>query len=51
MAKKKIENPKVKILKSVAGRFGLSHNIGDVISFEEKQASEIVESGFGEYVK
>jgi hypothetical protein len=45
------ESKKIKITKPVAGRFTMSENIGDVIEINEKQAEELVDFGYAEYVK
>ena len=45
------ETKKIKITKPVAGRFTMSENIGDVIEINEKQAEELVDFGYAEYVK
>jgi len=42
---------KIKILKPVAGIYKMSANIGDVISVNENQASEMIKSGHAEEVK
>jgi len=45
------ETKKIKITKPVAGRFNMTENIGDVIEINEKQAEELVDFGYAEYVK
>lgn len=54
MAKKKTTSDdavkKVKITGPVAGRFLLPYNIDQEVEIEAKQADEIVESGYGEYI-
>ena len=42
---------KVKIVLPVAGKFLLSHNIGDIVSIETKQAQELINSGYAKKVK
>lgn len=42
---------KVEFTKVPAGRFGLSHNIGDVDEFEIKQADEMIDAGYAKEVK
>ena len=42
---------KVKILLSVAGKYRLSHNVGDVVSMEAKQANVLIEDKYAEEVK
>ena len=42
---------KIKILKPVAGVYGLSDNIGDIITIDKKSASEMIASGHAEEVK
>lgn len=42
---------KVKILKPVAGTFGLSANITDIITIDDKSGSEMVKSGHAEEIK
>lgn len=42
---------KIKILKPVAGKYLLSHNVGDTVSIDAKQAEEIVENKDAEFVK
>lgn len=37
---------KIKFLKSPTGKYGLAYVAGDVAEFEEKQANELIESGF-----
>ena len=54
MAKRKVvkkENVQVKILKPVAGRFGLSATLQSIITINHNQASEMVEDGYAEYIK
>lgn len=49
-----VETPgfiKIKVLKSLAGMFLLPENEGAIIELPEAQANEIVESGFGEFIK
>lgn len=51
---KGIKNPKmskIKILKSVAGRYLLSYNIGEEVMHEAKQAAEMVENKDAKFVK
>ena len=54
MAKKKIEVvkevKKVKILKPVSCRFGLSSSVGDVIELEIKQMESLVDNGYAEWL-
>ena len=38
-------NKKIKITKSLWGKFSLPYNVGQTVSLESKQADEIVESG------
>tara|TARA_R110001632_G_scaffold137804_2_gene253408 strand:+ start:3422 stop:3571 length:150 start_codon:yes stop_codon:yes gene_type:complete len=47
----KAKEVKIKILKPVAGKYLLSHNVGDVVSIEAKQATELVENKDAEFVK
>ena len=42
---------KIKVLKHLSGRFLLPHDPGAVIKINDKQAAEIVDSGYGEYLK
>lgn len=42
---------KVKFLVAPAGKFLLPHNVGQIDSFNEAQANELVESGYAEFVK
>lgn len=42
---------KIKVLSPLAGKYLLSHNIGEVVSMEEKQATELVENKDAEFVK
>ena len=49
-----VETPgfiKIKVLKSLAGVFLMPENEGAEIELPEAQANEIVESGFGEFIK
>lgn len=49
-----VETPgliKIKVLKSLAGKFLLPQNEGATIELPEAQANEIVESGYGEFIK
>ncbi|WP_370214786.1 hypothetical protein [Mesoflavibacter profundi] len=41
---------KVEFTKIPAGRFGLSHNIGDKAEFEKKQADEMIDAGYAKKV-
>jgi len=41
---------KVRFLLSPTGRFGLGYGVGEEAEFETKQAAELVESGYAEYV-
>jgi hypothetical protein len=41
----------VKFLLSPTGKFGLGYSAGEVGEFEEKQATELVEAKYAEYVK
>ena len=41
---------KVRILLPVAGKFLLSHNVGDEIEMETKQANELIEAAYAEKV-
>lgn len=50
-AKKVDKNKKVKILLPIAGRYLLSANVGDVVSYPETLATELVEDKFAEFVK
>lgn len=45
------KNLKVKILLPVAGKFGLSHNVGDIHSIPHALAKDIIDSKYGEQVK
>ena len=51
MAKAKIKLVKIKILLPLAGMYLLSDNKGDVVSYPEALASELVESKHAEFVK
>ena len=57
MAKKKAQKAQkegeiaIKIINPVACTYGISAIVGDVIKRNEKQATEMVENGFAEYVK
>lgn len=42
---------KVKFLLSPTGKFDLGYHIGEIGEFEEKQAAELVEAKYAEYVK
>jgi hypothetical protein len=42
---------KVKFLLSPTGKFGLGYSAGEEGEFEEKQAAELVEAKYAEYVK
>jgi len=42
---------KVRFLLSPTRKFGLAYNVGEVGSFEEKQATELVEAFYAEFVK
>lgn len=42
---------KIKIIGPVAGVFGLSANINDIILIDKKQAAEIVNAKCGKYIK
>ncbi len=42
---------KVKILLPAVRKFGLGYHVGETGLFEEKQAKEIVDAKYGEYVK
>lgn len=49
-----VETPgliKIKVLKSLAGLFLLPENEGAILELPEAQANEIVESGYGEFIK
>jgi len=39
---------KIRFLLMPAGRFHLTHNIGDVVEMEAKQANEIIEAAYAE---
>lgn len=39
---------KVKINKSVAGKFLLSYHVGQVVALEAKQAGELIELGYAD---
>lgn len=41
---------KIKILHPVTGKFLLPYNVGQVVSLDEKQADELVEARYAEYV-
>jgi len=41
----------IKILKPVAGTFGLSANIGDTITIDHKQGTEMIKGGYADEVK
>lgn len=40
----------IEVTKSLAGRFFLSHTVGEFVNIEAKQADEICEDGFGKEV-
>ena len=42
---------KIEILQSVAGRFGLSANTGDIIEIDNKQGDEMVAANFAKHIK
>lgn len=42
---------KIRFLLSPTGRFGLGYHVGEEGEFEVKQAEELVESKYAEYVK
>ena len=42
---------KVKFLLSPTGKFGLGYSAGEEGEFEEKQAAELVDAKYAEYVK
>jgi len=42
---------KIKVLKSLAGLFLLPENEGAILELPETQANEIVDAGFGEFIK
>jgi|15BtaG_2_1085339.scaffolds.fasta_scaffold88216_2 hypothetical protein len=42
---------KIKIVLAVAGKFNLSHNVGDVILMESKQAKELIDAKYAIKVK
>jgi hypothetical protein len=42
---------KIKFLLSPTGKFNLAYNEGEVAEFEEKQAAELVEAKYAEFVK
>jgi len=49
-----VETPgfiKIKVLKPLAGKFLLPQNEGAIVELPEAQANEIIESGFGEFIK
>ena len=41
---------KIEITAPVAGNFGLSHNIADIVTKDKKQAEELVNAGCAKYV-
>ena len=59
MAEKKEKKPsvekqkvlKVKFLLSPTAKFNLGYNVGEEGEFEEKQANELVEACYAEFVK
>jgi len=42
---------KVKFLLSAVKKFALAYSVGEIGEFEEKQAAELVEAKYAEYVK
>ena len=48
--KEKSKKVKVKFLLSPTGKFGLGYSAGEEGEFEEKQAAELVEAKYAEYV-
>lgn len=42
---------KVKFKVSPTGKFNLAYNVGETALFNEAQATELVESGYAEFVK
>jgi hypothetical protein len=52
MAKAKtVKTVKIKIIEPVAGKYSMSSNVGDIISIDANQASEMVENLDAEFVK
>ena len=55
MAKRKVQKKdslkEIKIVKSVASVYGLSASPGDIIKIDERQASEMIESGHAKELK
>jgi hypothetical protein len=47
----KVKKVKVKILLPVAGKYFLSANVGDKVSYPESLANELVEDKYAEFVK
>jgi len=50
MAKKKKAVKKIKVLKPVSCRFGLSYSVGDVVKLEIKQMEAMVANDYAEWV-
>ncbi|WP_422858778.1 hypothetical protein ACOKFD_15670 [Flagellimonas sp. S174] len=48
--KKKQGQKTIKVLKSLAGKYLLSHTVGEYVNLEGKQAEEICEDGYGKEV-
>jgi hypothetical protein len=46
-----LEFIKVKFLLSPTAKFNLGYNVGEEGEFEQKQAAELVEAKYAEYVK
>lgn len=42
---------KIKVLEPLAGKYLLSHNVGEIVTMEEKQAIILVENKDAEFVK
>lgn len=42
---------KIKILKSVAGKYNLPYYVGEIVQMEKKQANELIKFGYAEEVK
>lgn len=48
---KQVEEVEVRILEPVAGKYLLSHNVGEVVSMDANQAAVLVENKDAEFVK
>ena len=50
MAKAKTTTTKIEILIPVAGKFLLSHNVGDKVDMESKQAEILIDEGYAKKI-